>query len=114
MRNLHYVRWDHDENRKKLCAQCCRKIFLGTRKINFFKIARDQEQLIKKLVNSNFSLSDPKFPLIICYNCIVILKEHSENNFHRSFKTMPNYEDIILQKKTRASNEDQICNCFIC
>lgn len=92
-------RCDHEENRKKICAPCGRKISLGNNKIDYFKIAENIEKRIQQFINAKFSVSDPRYPLSICCNCRKILAEHSENNFQRPFKTMPNYEDILLSNK---------------
>lgn len=96
---------DHEENRLKLCAPCGRKIKCDNRKLKYFRITEKCEKSIQNFINPNFSTGNSKYPLSVCVNCRKILAEHDNNNFQRPFKTMPNYEDSVLPRKTRASNE---------
>lgn len=107
-------RCDHDDNRKKVCALCGRKIIFGAKKIEYFRITDNLEKLIQELICSDFSITNPKYPQSVCCNCKKILNERDKNNCHRSFKSMPNFNDIVLQKLTRESSEYQMCNCYIC
>lgn len=100
-------RCDHNENRKKICALCGRKINLGSKNLECFHITAVHEPLIKLFVNKNFSLDDPRFPTAMCTICRLILQQHEKNITSRPFKTMPNYEDVVLQSQSA-------CNCYIC
>ena len=115
-------RCDHEENRRKVCAPCGRKINPGTKKLDYFCISEKHEKLIKEFINNNFDLSNPRFPSSVCTNCRKILQEHDRNDEEhehkinkRLFKNMPNYEDIILPKNTRECEANVfICNCYVC
>lgn len=52
-------RRDHDENRRKLCAPCERKISLRNKKIDYFRITENVEKLIP-FINVNFSVTNSK------------------------------------------------------
>ncbi|CAH0560139.1 unnamed protein product [Brassicogethes aeneus] len=108
-------RCDHNENRKKICAPCGRKISLGSKMLEHFRITDHHELLIKQFINANFDLSNPKFPSGICVTCRQILQEHERGIVRRSVKNMPNYEDICLPKETRNTPiSKSFCNCYIC
>lgn len=113
-------RCDHEENRRKICAPCGRKINLGDKKLEYFEITKVWEKLIQQFIDSRFSTLNPKYPLSVCCNCRKILAEHRDRDPDndrvtvRSFKTMPNYDDICLPPSTRTSDESQICQCYIC
>lgn len=109
-------RCDHDENRRKICALCGRKINRGSKSLEFFRITADHELAIKKFLNKSFNLQDPRYPTGVCVTCRLILQEHKKNESTHPFKSMPNWEDIILQKSTRSSSAlcDSSCNCYIC
>lgn len=100
----------HEENRTKVCAPCGKKIFFGDKKPTFFHISENHAKLIRKFINEQFDISNPKFPFSICGTCRVTLSEHDKCT--RPKPTMPNYEDIQLPKETRANNDT--CNCYIC
>lgn len=111
---------NHSENRKKVCAPCGRKIVLSGKTLEYFRITPCREEQIQSRINVNFRLSDPRFPTSMCVNCRKILDENSHPdsaaNSTRSFKIMPNYEDIILLKNTRYGGESSVvsCQCYIC
>ncbi|CAH1106006.1 unnamed protein product [Psylliodes chrysocephalus] len=108
-------RCDHNESRRKICALCGRKINRGSKSLEFFRIT-DHELAIKKFLNKSFNLQDPRYPTGVCVTCRLILQEHKKNESTHPFKSMPNWEDIILQKSTRSSSAlcDSSCNCYIC
>lgn len=59
----------HEENRRKVCAPCGKKIVFGDKKPNFFQITENQAKLIRKFINKQFDISNPKFPFSICGSC---------------------------------------------
>ena len=107
---------DHEENRKKICATCGRKIILGTKKIYFFQISDKMKDLIKDLTNKNFELDDPKYPTSICTTCRLTFTEYSRNNYSRPLPKMPMYELMILPIKplSISVNNSDKCDCFVC
>lgn len=105
---------NHEDNRKKVCVLCGRKIVLNKQKIDYFSVKK-YEDLVKKFGNKSFESFNSKFPLSLCTTCRVTLKEHEKNITKRPLPIMPNYEDIQLRKETRSSNSnDQFCYCYIC
>lgn len=105
---------DHEKNRNKLCGPCGKKINFRDQKIEQFRITEKYEKLIQKFINPNFLTSNSKYPLSICTNCRKMLAEHDQSNFHRSLKTMPDYEEIVLPRKTRSTDDNATCQCYIC
>lgn len=105
---------DHEENRKKVCAPCGKKIVFGKKKSDFYHITDKYANLIKIFINKDFSTADPRFPLSICGTCRNTLLEHEKNDFKRPLQSMPNYKDIMLPKVTRANNGNDVCNCYVC
>lgn len=104
---------DHEENRKKVCAICGRKIVFGSKSANCFNIREVHERLIKKYVNCDFSISDSRFPCNICGTCRITLEEYGKDNFKRTLPAQSNFSDIQLKKKL-TSIIDSPCECFIC
>lgn len=122
---------DHEENRKKVCAPCGRKIILGKQKLEKFNISSNSLSFIQK-VYPNFDLSNAKYPTSICGTCRLALKQNATENkadetkenkiaksetkiTKRRLPIMPNYNDIQLIATTRNTyNVDRICNCYIC
>ena len=102
----------HEENRSKVCAACGKKISLGTKKIDYFRINEQHIELIKLYLCENFDITKSKFPLSICDTCRRSLNDRKKNVSKRPLPVMPNYQDIILPKNTRAHQD--ICNCYIC
>lgn len=100
----------HEENRQKLCAPCGKKILFGKKKPERFLINARQEKLIQDCYNSDFSLTDSKYPISICSTCRNTNLEHEKGNFKRPLQKMPNYGDMILPNVTRNNN----CECYIC
>lgn len=103
---------EHDENRKKVCAPCGRKIIFGKRKLDWFIVSEKFATLIRKYINSNYDICDSKFPSGICTTCRLTLLEHENEINKRLLPKMPNYHEMILVKDTRSKND--YCNCFIC
>ncbi|CAH1107748.1 unnamed protein product [Psylliodes chrysocephalus] len=102
----------HDENRKKVCAPCGKKITCGTKKLEYFLINERHLNLVKKFVNPDYNLCDSKFPVSICDTCRRTLNDYDKNNSTRPLPKMPNYEDLLLPKATRTTQDT--CNCYIC
>lgn len=111
---------DHEENRKKVCAPCGRKISVPVNDLSKYSITSNLEQLIKKHLRSGFNLLDSKYPTSICVTCRKILNEHERNDFRRSSKFMPNYEDVVFPRSNNRSlvyntaQGDYQCLCYIC
>ncbi|KAJ8677777.1 hypothetical protein QAD02_013564 [Eretmocerus hayati] len=104
---MHPIRkCNHEENRRKKCASCGRRI-------NFRKYASEYqiterfEKLIKSHINKDFGMDQPKFPLSICTSCCLSLLSREKNHSERPLPVMPNYLDILLL-------DDVICYCYIC
>lgn len=104
---------NHENNRFKVCAGCGKKIVVGKKKIEYFAINCNLEQLLKKHLNPKFDISSPKFPLSICISCKLAVLEHEKEILKRKLPVMPNFDDIQLPAATRSHN-DSDCNCFIC
>lgn len=100
----------HEENRKKACAPCGKKILFGTKKPDNSLINAKHEKLIQDLYNSDFSLTDSKYPISICSTCRNTNLVHEKEIFKRPLQKMPNYGDMILPNVTRNNN----CDCYIC
>ena len=73
----------HEENRKKICIGCGRKIFPGKKTIASYKISEKCTTLIKKYLNRKFHINDSKFSTSICNSCRNTLFEHDEKNIKR-------------------------------
>lgn len=104
---------DHDQNRKKICIPCGKKIVLGKQKLEDFQIKEKYVTVIKKHANEAFDTADRKYPLAVCTTCRITLEEYCNNDFRRPFPTMPNYEDVQYPKQTR-NNDENLCYCYIC
>jgi hypothetical protein len=103
---------DHDDNRKKVCAACGRKISFGKKNPSKFLVNDRVQKLLQIFSNKDFTISSANFPLSICSSCRNALTEREKNDFKRPLPKMPNFEEILLSKETRASNSQ--CNCYIC
>lgn len=105
----------HEENRRKVCVVCGKKIVLGTKKINSFSITTVIEELIKRFVKNDFSTLDPRFPSSICISCRFALQERDQGNFTRQLvSVMPTFLNIILKKETRGTGPNLLCDCLLC
>ena len=82
------------------------------KKSDFFRMTEKYKKLRKMLTNEDVKIFVPKFPLSDCNICLLTFVEHEKNNRKRPLTTMPNYEDMILPKQTRANGND--CYCYIC
>ena len=102
----------HDQNRKKVCAPCGRKIILHGKKLELFEITKDVESKIQKYIDLNYRTVDSEYPLSICGTCRKTLLELEKGITNRPTPILPNYRDISLVKTTR--NSSQICYCYIC
>lgn len=107
----------HDENRRKVCAPCGKKIFFKgyntTRYASRFLINDGIGDLIREYVNIHFNLNDRRFPIGICRTCSLTLSDANNKIFTRPMPRMPqSYEAIILPKATRGN--PSTCNCYIC
>ena len=70
--------------------------------------------MIEKYIES-FSVTIPKFPLIVCTTWRLTLKEHEKGDKKRPLPNMPDYENMQLQVHTRQSDNVTItCNCYVC
>lgn len=110
----HGEKCSHDENRKKICGPCGRKIICSNArdKPEKFLIGEKTLTLIKKFVSEDYDLNNEKYPLSICRTCYLTLLDHEKKIYKRQIQIMPKYSDIIIQKETRSVKND--CNCFIC
>lgn len=102
----------HDENRKKVCAPCGKKITCGKKKLEYFLISERHLNLIKKYSNPDYNLCNSNFPVSICDSCRRTLNSYDNNDTTRPLPKMPNYEDVLLPKATRSTQDT--CNCYIC
>ena len=102
----------HEENRKKVCAPCGKKIVFGKKNPNEFLINANSENLIKKFINSDFNINNSKFPLSICKTCHVTMLDYEKGVYKRPIQDFPNYVDLVLSKETRSMKNT--CNCYIC
>lgn len=102
----------HESNRKKVCTVCGKKIYFGSSKASGFVITAKISDLVKKLVNKNFSTMNSKFPSGICPTCRLTLLEMSKGKFQRQLCSMPNYEDLEFHEP--ADDVSKICYCYIC
>lgn len=91
-------KYNHEENRLKVCFPCGRKIILGKQKLNFYRINEKIESNIKEILNNDFSCGNSKYPLSICNTCRAALLS-IKNGIKRNRPKMPNYNDINLKKK---------------
>lgn len=107
---------DHGANREKVCAPCGSKINQGNSKIERFIINDNKELLIKKFLNRSFNKSDERYPCSICITCKLTLEEHEKGIEKRQLPKMKNYEDIVLRRNTRSTDQEENldCNCYIC
>lgn len=102
----------HDDNRRKVCAPCGRKIVFGQNAPSRYFIDDAIEALIVEFVNEDYDINNEKFPTGICRTCCQTLKEAKKKIFQRPMPKMPLYQEIILPKNTRSRQD--ICNCFVC
>jgi hypothetical protein len=56
----------HEENRRKVCATCGRKIIFGKSSVSKFLITENINNLIKLHISAKFNKSDCKLPVSIC------------------------------------------------
>lgn len=89
---------DHEENRKKVCAICFKKIILVKSNSSKRLINQLQEELIRKYVNNQFDLNDSKYSKATCTDCPISLNLLKDNkgNFYQN---IPNFTDIVLEKQ---------------
>ena len=102
----------HSDNRAVLCGICYRK------QNDLRQIKSDQLIQLKTLVDSRYSLSDPRFQSVLCKSCVLALSAHTKNptNPEKGRKLLkPKYENLIPPPvhHTRKS-EDQSCPCTVC
>lgn len=102
----------HDDNRRKVCAPCGRKIIFGQNAPSRYFIDNEIEKLIIEYVCEDYDINNEKFPTGICRTCCQTLKEANKEVFKRPMPKMPLYQNIILPKNTRSRQD--ICNCFVC
>ena len=100
---------NHEFNRSKVCAPCGHKVK------NPRSITDNIREILEKFYPS-FDINNPCFPRVICDSCRkTIYKIHKDENLSHVLPVMPNYNDIILRKETRAVTEtSELCNCYIC
>lgn len=108
----HGNKCSHDENRKKICAPCGRKIVFGKVKPENFVINNKIANLINKYSSTDFDLSNEKYPLSICRSCYLTLLDFEKEIYNRQIQIMPDYKNIVLPKETRSTKDT--CNCYIC
>lgn len=99
----------HEENRKKVCAPCGKKIVIHRK--SSFLINEDLEKLLKKFLLPDFHHTNEKYPLAICGSCRLTLQEYDKKIYKRQLPGMPNYTDIILRPNTRFLKTYE---CYIC
>lgn len=102
----------HEENRRKVCAPCGKKIAFGKTSITKFLVNEKTEKLIKEFVSVTYDIRDDKFPIGLCRTCYLTLLDAHKGIFERPMPKMPaEYRNIVLPKYTR---ENETCNCYIC
>ena len=102
----------HEDNRRKVCAPCGKKIIFGKYPPARYLLNDRKIELIKKYINPNFNRLDLRFPIGMYGGCYLALTDKEKGVNLRSIPNMPNYEDIILPKQTRERGD--VCNCYIC
>ena len=101
----------HDENRKKVCGPCGRKLTVKS----IQPLGKHHPALIVKFLNPNYDINDPRYPIGICHACRKKLDEAGKTGEIKNKPDMLNYEDIILPKPTRNYDPaSTLCNCNIC
>ena len=55
----------HDENRKKVCGPCGRKLTVKS----IQPIGKHHPALIVKFLNPNYDINDPRYPIGISHAC---------------------------------------------
>ena len=107
----------HEQFCGRVCAVCyCRSGSKAT------KVVTDRlEEMIRKLVFSDYSRTDSQFPSGLCLNCYFSLSDNSKGentknkNLGPRLLLLPESEkfDAELRRVTRSSS-DSICQCRIC
>ena len=96
---------DHSENRKKVCADCCKQC-KGS------MITELSSGQIKTQQDPQFDLSNEHYPVILCVNCKISLNKAAKGE-KVVLPEMPDFLNITIAKETR-SNPGGVCDCFIC
>ena len=102
----------HIANRKKVCIGCGCKCLPNTRHIKNDNIDPKVIHLVKTYLKPDYDTNDLRYPVGICLKCRLVLQKKDKNQ-EVILPKMPNFEDIILPKSTRA-NDTPTCYCFIC
>ena len=99
----------HDEVRATLCGLCYKRGDLRP-------IKDDQLSQIKKLVNQNYDISDPRFQTVLCTSCVRPLSDHSKNQNNRGRKLyIPDFENMTPPPThSTRSTDDSDCVCTAC
>ena len=69
------------------------------------------QDLVKKYINSNFNISDSRFPMAICATCRKTLHEYKNHIYKRPLVKTSKFELMDLTKITRNTKS---CECELC
>ena len=97
----------HEQNRKKICFYCTKKVTK-----NAMTISKSLIDKIQKNILPEYDITDSRFPTVLCSTCRywVDLMEKGEKK-----KSLPffDFKEIVLAPTTR-TNKNTPCNCLIC
>ena len=96
----------HEENRKKICLYCTKKINKKA-----FNINKSLLEKVKKNMLQEYDPSDQKYPTILCSTCRYWVDQMEQG---KKEKKRPDFEykNINLLPNTRSKGDQ--CNCIIC
>ena len=102
----------HSENREVLCGLCYRK----SKQLR--QISQNHLLQLHLLVDSQYSLSDPRFQTVLCTSCIKALAVHTKNpeNPEKGRKLpKPSYRNLTPPPSHNTRNSDSLpCPCTMC
>ena len=98
----------HEENRRKVCAPCGKKITVKTIRSTTPK----NVELIVRFINPDFDVENPCYPSGLCETCRKYLSVADKTGDISKLPKMLNYEDMYLLRATRA--DEKTCSCNIC
>ena len=98
----------HEDNRKRVCAPCGKKITVKQIK----SISPKNVELIVRYINADYDIANPCYPTGLCETCRKYLQTADKTGDISKLPKMLNYEDMVLLRVTRADNTT--CSCNIC
>lgn len=97
----------HEENRKKICLYCTKKV--NKQKFNINESLLDK---VKRNVLAEYDPTDQKYPTILCSTCRYWI-DKMEKGERAKERPVFDYKNMNMPLNTR-SNKDEPCNCMIC